>query len=64
MKILELYVEANRLAFIAMGTDAIREGHRVTKIHRANEDPLAHWLLTEAIVNLVRRDRRPKEIEG
>ena len=53
----KLYREANEIAYTAMGkhVEGWGRGRRVT--HRAHDDPLACWELTELIVALADRWR-------
>ena len=46
-----LYGRAQKLAWKAMGSERIKVGRRYVTVRRAEEDPLAWWLLTEAIVS-------------
>ena len=50
-----LYAEASNIALIGMGSERRGAGRGATTHHRANEDPLGHWMMVEAIVDLAKR---------
>jgi hypothetical protein len=55
---IELYRHAGEIAYRAMGTDRQRWGRGEHVTHRAHDDPLAWWELTELIVALADRWRQ------
>jgi hypothetical protein len=61
MKTVEIYARAGDLAKLAMGRDESRIGRRRgdPPHWKADDDPLAWWCLTEAIVNL--REGNPSD---
>lgn len=60
----ETYGRASVLAFHAMGFERNgRRGRASRKVYRADEDPLAWWCLTEAIVALSRPHHAPESGE-
>lgn len=50
----QLYQKAARLAFLAMGKEQRPNRRSNRRLYIAHEDPLAHWELTERIVELAR----------
>jgi hypothetical protein len=54
MNEVELYRRAARLAFIAMGKKRGPIGRGYKRPQAAHDDPLAHWELTERIVEFAR----------
>ena len=48
-----LYAKARRIIHIAMGFEWAGRGRGRERIYRADQDPLAWWLGTELIVDLV-----------
>lgn len=61
MTLEQLFVEANRLAQVGMGT---RKDTRGKTILLADEDPLACWCLTDAIVSLAYQYKYDKSYRG
>lgn len=50
----QLYTKATRLAFLALGKKPGRMGRGYTRPFIADDDPLAHWELTERIIELAK----------
>lgn len=59
-----LYAEAIEIALIGMGEYKERDGRRMKTRLRANDDPLGHWMMVEAIVDLAKRYAGQKTHEG
>jgi hypothetical protein len=58
---IKMWKEAELIAVMAMGKEPPRQGRSHTRRPRdwnANNDPLAHWLLTESIVEFAKRHGR------
>lgn len=50
----QLYEKAARLAFLAMGKEQRPNRRGNKQLYLADEDPLAHWELTERIIELAK----------
>jgi hypothetical protein len=53
----DIQAEAERLAAIAMGTTIVGGGRGRRVVKHAEQDPLAWWCLTEALVQFGERAR-------
>ncbi len=63
MRRVDLYCRAQDIAFRSLGTDRTRWGSGFAITHRAIEDPLAAWCLTESIVALAEEWRRAEDAD-
>jgi len=51
-------VDAQEIAFLAMGTEKVRDGRHFRTEHRAELDPLAWWCLVELIMDRAHRRKK------